>query len=133
MNIEALSSNQMWPMDYNFTSSEQSIENTKSISDAFGTDALTKVVKNTSENKSDNISKNASEKALNEVVKNVNRTISNTETRLEISIFKPTHELQVKIKDSKTGKVIREIPSQKMLELAAYMRGLAGIFVDTRI
>jgi flagellar protein FlaG len=74
----------------------------------------------------------ASVKVINDTVSKVNKLIANTGTTLEMSIYEPTHEVQVKIKDSE-GKVIKEIPSEKMLELGAYMRKLAGIMVDKSI
>ena len=72
-------------------------------------------------------------KAMNNAIKEINKSIEKTDTSLEMSIFKPTHEIVVKLKDNKTGEVIRQIPSQKILDLAVYMKKLSGIFVDTKI
>jgi uncharacterized FlaG/YvyC family protein len=72
------------------------------------------------------------EKVITDTISKVNKTIADTGTTLEMTIYRPTHEIQVKIKD-KSGKVIREIPSEKMLELGVYMRRLSGIIVDTSV
>lgn len=125
MKLELLSSNQERPVEFISGQAEVSeVKQNRSMelySDVFGFGTKT------------NAEKNASEKTMNEIVKKVNKTISATDTKLEISVFKPTHELQIKIKDNKTGKVIREIPSEKMLELGVYMRRLSGIIVDEKI
>jgi len=94
---------------------------------------LSKSKKDLEINASDKQPKEFSAKVLDEAAKNVNNALSGSNTQIEFSIFKPTHEVMIKIKDNSTGKVIREIPSKKDLEMAAYMRKLSGIIVDTRV
>ncbi|MDW7674422.1 MAG: flagellar protein FlaG [Bacillota bacterium] len=44
-----------------------------------------------------------------------------------------TNRTMVKIVDRSDGKVIREIPPEKMLDLVAKMWEVVGIFVDEKI
>lgn len=53
--------------------------------------------------------------------------------RLQFSIHEKTKEIMVKVIDTKTEEVIREIPPEKILDMIGKMCELAGIFVDKRI
>ena len=44
----------------------------------------------------------------------------------------PTNRITIKIKDKDTDEVIKEIPSEKALEMLAKAWELAGIIVDER-
>lgn len=51
---------------------------------------------------------------------------------LEFRIHEKTNEIIVKIIDTDTKEVIREIPSEKMLDMFVDMLELAGLLVDER-
>lgn len=53
-------------------------------------------------------------------------------TYLEFSIHEDTKRIAVKVHDRETGEVIREIPPEKMLDIAAKLLEMAGILVDER-
>lgn len=64
-------------------------------------------------------------------VKNINKII-NDNTVAEFGYNEPTHRITIKIKDKETDEVIKEIPSEKALEMLAKAWELAGIMVDER-
>jgi len=64
-------------------------------------------------------------------VKNINKLINNN-TIAEFSYNEPTKRIAIKIKDKDTEEVIKEIPSEKALEMLAKAWELAGIMVDEK-
>lgn len=64
-------------------------------------------------------------------VKNINKIINNN-TVAEFGYNEPTKRITIKIKDKETDEVIREIPSEKALEMLAKAWELAGIMVDEK-
>ncbi len=69
----------------------------------------------------------ATMKDVNELNKLINR-----KTTAEFGYNEPTNRITVKIKDKETNEVIREIPSEKALEMLAKVWELAGILVDEK-
>lgn len=60
------------------------------------------------------------------------KVLSGPETTLQVSMHKETNSIMVKVLDKETGKVIREVPPEKTLDLVANMMHIAGILVDKR-
>jgi uncharacterized FlaG/YvyC family protein len=52
---------------------------------------------------------------------------------IKIQVNNETGDIMVKVISQETGKVIREIPSQEMLELAARMEEISGVFFDQKV
>lgn len=73
-----------------------------------------------------------SEKVVIEAIQKANKAISGGDKRFEFSIHEKTNEIVVKIFDSSTNELIREIPNEKILDMVANMCEMAGIFVDER-
>lgn len=70
---------------------------------------------------------------LQEAVDRTNKLLSdNNITHLKFEIHKGTGSMMVKVVDNSTDEVIREIPSEKLLDYAAGMWELAGIIVDEK-
>ncbi|KUP23873.1 flagellar protein FlaG [Paenibacillus sp. DMB5] len=61
------------------------------------------------------------------------KALEGPQTTLEISIHEKTHELMVKVLNKDTGELIREVPSEKTLNLVANMMEIAGILIDERV
>ncbi|MET3939648.1 flagellar protein FlaG [Paenibacillus sp. PvP094] len=61
------------------------------------------------------------------------RAIQGPQRTLEISVHDTTHAIMIKVKNQETGDVIREIPSEKILDVVANMLEHAGILIDERI
>lgn len=74
---------------------------------------------------SDNLVKLAVDKA--------NKQMKARSSSLEFSVHERLHEMIVKVVDSETKEVIREIPSEKILDMVANMLEMAGILVDESI
>lgn len=54
-------------------------------------------------------------------------------TRLNFSVHEKTDRVMVSITDQDTGDVIREIPSEEFLEMAAKLQEMVGLMFDTKI
>ncbi|KDR95811.1 flagellar protein FlaG [Peptoclostridium litorale DSM 5388] len=72
------------------------------------------------------------EKKLIEAVEKENPDIMGISTNLEFSVHKKTKQIMVKIVDSNTKEVLKELPSEKILDMAAHMMEKAGIFIDKK-
>ncbi|MEG0642052.1 MAG: flagellar protein FlaG [Clostridium sp.] len=66
-------------------------------------------------------------------VEKANKIISSEGTHLKFEIHQKTHDVMVKIIDSDTGKVLRELPPEKLIDMIAKICEMAGLFVDKRI
>lgn len=53
--------------------------------------------------------------------------------QLSFTFHKETKELIVKVLDPDTGKVIREIPPEELLELAMRIQEMVGLLIDKRV
>ncbi|MFF2912230.1 flagellar protein FlaG [Paenibacillus sp. NPDC057934] len=60
------------------------------------------------------------------------RAVQGPEKTFEISIHEQTHAIMVKVFDKQSGDLIREIPSEKLLDVAANMMELNGLIVDEK-
>lgn len=69
--------------------------------------------------------------AMKNVAKDVNKII-NKNTIAEFGYHEETHRITIKIKDKDTDEIIKEIPSEKALELLEKAWELAGILVDEK-
>ncbi len=58
--------------------------------------------------------------------------VINHNTVAEFGYYEPTNRITIKIKDKDTDEVIKEIPSEKALEMVAKAWELAGIMVDEK-
>lgn len=64
-------------------------------------------------------------------LKDLQKVINNN-TIAEFGYNEPTNRITIKIKDKDTDEVIKEIPSEKALEMLAKAWELAGIMVDEK-
>ncbi len=71
------------------------------------------------------------EKATMKDVNEFNKII-NQNTIAEFGYNEPTNRITIKIKDKETNEVIKEIPSEKALEMLAKAWELAGLLVDEK-
>jgi flagellar protein FlaG len=61
------------------------------------------------------------------------QAIQPPDTTIERSVHDETKQVIYKIKDSKTGEVVRQFPEEKLLDAAAKLIELAGIMIDERV
>ncbi|OWA36187.1 flagellar biosynthesis protein FlaG [Saccharibacillus sp. O16] len=72
------------------------------------------------------------EQSLMELQKAI-QAIQGPQKSLEISVHEKTHAIMVKVLNKETGDVIREIPSEKILDVVAKMMEFTGILVDKKV
>lgn len=73
-----------------------------------------------------------SEKAVVEAIEKANKKLMGANTEFEFSIHEKTKQIMVKVVNSETKEVIREIPPEKVLDMVAKMCEMAGILVDEK-
>ncbi|RCX14783.1 flagellar protein FlaG [Anaerobacterium chartisolvens] len=73
-----------------------------------------------------------SERVVIEAIEKANRAITGPNMKFEFSIHEKTKAIMVKVLNSESNEVIREIPPEKILDMVAKMWELAGIIVDER-
>ncbi|WP_239565907.1 flagellar protein FlaG [Paenibacillus sacheonensis] len=61
------------------------------------------------------------------------KAMEGPKTSLHLSVHKETNTIMIKVMDKDTGDLIREIPPEKTLDVAAKLMEIAGILVDHRI
>lgn len=72
------------------------------------------------------------EKSWIEVIEKANKAIIGANKSFEYSIHEKTKQIMVKVINSETKEVIREIPPEKILDLVAKMWEVAGLLIDER-
>jgi flagellar protein FlaG len=72
------------------------------------------------------------DKVVIEAIEKANKAISGGNRRFEFSIHKKTKEIMIKVINSDTNEIVREIPPEKTLDMVARMWEMAGIIVDER-
>ncbi len=69
---------------------------------------------------------------LKEAIDQANKSFKPMNRRFEYSIHDALPRVSVKVIDSLSDEVIREIPSEKLLDMVANMLEVAGIMIDDR-
>ena len=73
-----------------------------------------------------------SERQIQEAVDSTNKELTKLETNLRFSIHKKTRQIVVKIIDTNTQEIIKEVPSEKILDMVASMMERAGLILDRK-
>lgn len=76
--------------------------------------------------------KKADEQEVIQAIEKANKHIKVYDRRLEFSIHETTKQIMVKVIDTESDTVIREIPSEKILDMVAHLWQVAGIMVDEK-
>lgn len=74
-----------------------------------------------------------SEQELSEAVKRANRALEWAKRHFEYSVHDQTNTFVVKVIDSETDELIREIPPERLLDLVARLWEVAGLIVDEKV
>lgn len=69
---------------------------------------------------------------LDKLITEVNHKFKLANKEFSYDIHEKTNRVTVKIKDSETGKIIKEIPSEESLDLAAKIMEMAGLLIDEK-
>lgn len=72
------------------------------------------------------------DKVIVEAMERANRVISGTDRRFEISVHEKTNNIMIKVINTSTNEVVREIPPEKILDLIGNLMEMAGLIVDER-
>ncbi len=114
--------------------SKQLIERTLEKSVHIQSQQKTFPVNNKGENTSDNLelTESISEKMLTGIVKEANKALVAAQRELEFSVHEKTKDIIVRVINTETKEVIREIPPEKILDLVASILEMAGLLVDER-
>lgn len=77
--------------------------------------------------------KKYSEEEVIEFIEKANNQFVAYDRKFEFSIHEKTKQIMVKILDSATNEVIKELPPEKVLDIVAGLWEVAGIIVDRKI
>ena len=72
------------------------------------------------------------ERVVIDAIEKANKAISVANRKFEYSIHEKTKEIMIKVIDTDTNQVVREIPPEKILDMVAKMWEMAGLMVDER-
>jgi len=73
-----------------------------------------------------------SDKVILDAIDRINKFLSGINRRFEYSIHEKTKEVIIKVINSDTNEVVREIPPEKILDMIAKIWEMAGLIVDER-
>jgi flagellar protein FlaG len=77
--------------------------------------------------------KRVSKEELIHAVNASNESLKMYDKKLEYSIHEKTNTIMVKLVDTETDEIIREIPSEKILDMIGKMWEIAGIIIDEKV
>lgn len=77
--------------------------------------------------------KTVTEEEVSALLDRANRKLAAYDRRFEVSVHERTRRIMVKVIDTMSDKVIREVPSERMLDAIGNLFDLAGIFVDKKV
>lgn len=69
---------------------------------------------------------------LSEAIEKANKSFKPHNRKLEFNNHDKSNRILVKVIDTNTDEVIREIPPEKIVDMVANMMEIAGIFLDER-
>ncbi|MGV8146893.1 MAG: flagellar protein FlaG [Alkaliphilus sp.] len=76
--------------------------------------------------------KQYNEKQLKSAIESANKTFAQHNRHFQIAMHDRLNQVMVKVIDSSTDEVIREIPSSKLIDMVANMLEVAGLLMDDR-
>ncbi len=88
--------------------------------------------KSNSENSSSFNSKNGYDERIDKLIDKVNEKFKIVNREFSYSLHEKTNRFIVEVKNSETGDVIKEIPSEESLDLFAKMLEMAGLLIDEK-
>lgn len=74
--------------------------------------------------------KKVSEKDVQNIVRDINSTLQSLHTELSFSVDKETSKMVLKVINTKTQEVIRQIPAEDALRLSSRISKLLGTLID---
>lgn len=77
--------------------------------------------------------KNKQEKTVSELAKQVNKKLEELGTHIQVKIHEKTNTIMVLVMRDETNEIVREIPSEKMLDIMFNLSGKVGVFLDEKM
>ena len=74
-----------------------------------------------------------SKEELDRIIKNIAAQVQSYQRSLQFSVDKDSGEVVVKIVDATTKEVIRQIPSQEILDLANRLKSMTGLLLKEQV
>ncbi|WP_425446280.1 flagellar protein FlaG [Dethiothermospora halolimnae] len=74
-----------------------------------------------------------SEKLLKKAEEEANKKLLGVNKEVRLSVHKKTHDIMMKIIDTETKEVIKEIPPKKIIDMIANLMEQVGILVDEKV
>lgn len=74
----------------------------------------------------------AQSKEVIRAIEEANKKIKGNDKQFEFAVHEQTKQIMVKVIDTKTHEVLKEFPSEKILDMVANMCEAAGLFVDEK-
>lgn len=72
----------------------------------------------------------AMQKRLDQAIESLNNQLQSSQTNLGFSIDSETDIVMVKVTNKETGELVRQIPAEAVVRLAAKMDDLKGLLLD---
>lgn len=66
------------------------------------------------------------------VIEKINNEFEIKDNELSFSVHEKTKQIMIKVLDKETKEVIKEIPSEKIVDMVASMMEVAGLIIDKR-
>ncbi|CAM4389449.1 flagellar protein FlaG [Paenibacillus alkaliterrae] len=77
-------------------------------------------------------SKEIERQELKKSIEGLNKLMQSSNTHLSFVLHDRLNEYYVQVVDDRTQKVIREVPSKKMLDMVAEMKSMIGLLIDEK-
>ncbi|XOV79332.1 MAG: flagellar protein FlaG [Aestuariibacter sp.] len=104
---------------------ELEVERTKAQNDRVATEVNTNVARNSADNDNrERRTAEATEQAIDDAVSNISEFVQAQRRNLDFSFNEDADRSVVKVTDTDTGELIRQIPSEEVLALSERIRGL---------
>jgi len=78
------------------------------------------------------IDKGMSKQAVEQEVEGINNWLRTTNTHIKFTLHEKLNEYYIQVINDQTNEVVREIPSKKIMDIAAKLHEMIGILVDEK-
>ncbi|AWB46231.1 hypothetical protein DCC85_20080 [Paenibacillus sp. CAA11] len=82
---------------------------------------------------SDSLLKEQRKHTIPQLVDKVNKALEKSETHIQVKVHEKTNTIMVVVLKDDTNEVVREIPSEKMLDVMYNLSQKVGIFLDEKM
>ena len=80
-----------------------------------------------------NNGENTSEEKIVETIEELNKVIEKMDVSIQYEKHEATNRMMIRLVNKENNEVIKELPSEKILDMAASLCEQAGLFIDERL